>query len=133
MELAWTGTDPTSGRVSFAEHRSDQGGFRSWLNILLTTGTGYTEVRRSDADFPLLTFSFKDGYGVVHLFESQEECRLLRGDDVLPSTGTIDVPVHDQESAFSGAYVSTLARAVATVIAFIEGTPVDGLGDSDRL
>lgn len=49
----------------------------SRLQHLLGAGEGYTEVRRVEADYPLLTFSFRGDYAVMHLFESPDDCRLL--------------------------------------------------------
>lgn len=132
MELAWIATDPASGRLTFTESRSDIGGFMSRLKELLSIGEGYTEVRLGEEDFPMLAFSFREGYGVIHLFNSRGDWRLLRGDGVLPATETIDVPVHGEDSAFSGDFVSTVARASVTITAFIHGTAVEDLGEWDR-
>jgi hypothetical protein len=119
--------------MTLTETRSDIAEFMSRLDMLLSVGAGYAEVRRHDEEFPMLAFSFKDGYGVVHLFDSPDDCNLLRGDEVLPSTETVDLPVHGEESTFSGDFVSTVARGAAAVTAFVQGAAVEELGHWDRL
>ncbi|MFU8871911.1 hypothetical protein [Micromonospora sp. SL4-19] len=133
MDVAWTATDPESGDRASTESRSDAEGFMSRLHHLLRAGEGYTEVRRVKADFPLLTLSFRGHYAVMHLFESADDCRLLRGDAGLPATRTIEVPVLSDDCTFSGDFVSSVTRATAAIAAFIDGAPAERLGDWVRL
>ncbi|SCE83577.1 hypothetical protein GA0070607_2157 [Micromonospora coriariae] len=133
MDVAWTAIDPESGDLAATETRSDADGFMSRLQHLLLAGEGYTEVRRVEVDYPLLTFSFRGNYGVMHLFESPDDCRLLRGDGGLPATRNIDVPVLDGDRTFSGDFVMSVARARAAITAFIEGAPAERLGEWVRL
>jgi hypothetical protein len=133
MELAWIATDPTTDRMAFTETRSDIGGYMSRLRYLLSAGEGYTQVRRGDTDFPMLAFSFRGGYGVIHMFDSPDDCRLLRGDGILPATETVEVPVHGDVCPFSGDFVSGVARASATIGAFVHGASVEQLGEWCRL
>ncbi|MEU9829735.1 hypothetical protein [Micromonospora chersina] len=133
MDVAWAAIDPESGDLASTETRSDADGFMSRLQHLLRAGEGYTEVRRAEADYPLLTFSFRRDYGVLHLFEPPDDCRLLRGDGGLPATRTVDVPVLEGDCTFSGDFVSSVAKATAAIAAFIDGAPAERLGEWVRL
>lgn len=133
MDVAWTVIDPESGHLASTETRSDAGGFMSRLQRLLCAGEGYTEVRRVEADYPLLTFSFRGDYGVMHLFASPDDCRLLHGDGGPPAMRTIDVPVLGDECTFCGDFVLSVAKATAAIAAFIDGAPAERLGEWVRL
>ena len=133
VDVAWTVSDPESGDLASTESRSDADGFMSRLHQLLRAGEGYMEVRRVEANFPVLTFSFRGHYAVMHLFESPDDCRLLRGDAGLPATTTIEVPVLSDDCTFSGDFVSNVTRATAVIAAFIDGAPSERLGDWVRL
>ncbi|SIN30696.1 hypothetical protein [Micromonospora cremea] len=133
MDVAWTATDPASGDLASTETRSDVDGFMSRLQHLLGAGEGYTEVRHVEGDYPVLTFSFRGDYAVMHLFGSPNDCRRLRGDGGLPATRTVEVPVLGDDCAISGEFVSSLAKATAATAAFIDGAPVERLGEWVRL
>jgi hypothetical protein len=133
MDVAWIAIDPGTGDLASRETRSDVDGFMPRLQHLLGAGEGYTEVRRVEADYPLLTFSFRGDYAVMHLFESPDDCRLLRGDGVLPATKTVGVPVLRDDCTFSGDIVSNVAKATAVIAAFIDGAPAKRLGEWARL
>ncbi|MFE9690559.1 hypothetical protein [Micromonospora sp. NPDC005806] len=133
MDVAWIATDPGSGDLASKENRSDVDGFMSRLQHLLSVGEGYTEVRRVDTDYPHLTFSFREGYAVMHLFASPDDCRLLRGDGGLPTTKIVEVPVLGDDCTFSGDFVSSVTRATAAIVAFIDGAPAERLGEWVRL
>ena len=133
MDVAWIATDPGTGDVAPTETRSDADGFMSWLQHLLGAGEGYTEVRRVEADYPLLTFSFRGEHAVMHLLESPDDCRLLRGDGGLPATKTVEVPVLGDDCTFSGDFVLSVAKASAAIAAFIDGAPAKRLGEWVRL
>ncbi|NED49723.1 hypothetical protein G3I24_02190 [Micromonospora aurantiaca] len=105
----------------------------SRLQHLLGAGEGYTEVRRVEADYPLLTFSFRGDYAVMHLFESPDDCRLLLGDGVLPATKTVELPALSGDCTFSGGFVSSVAKATEAIAAFIDGAPAKRLGERVRL
>ncbi|WP_446219894.1 hypothetical protein [Micromonospora sp. IBHARD004] len=133
MDVAWIATDPGSGDLASTETQSDVDGFMSRLQHLLSAGVGYTEVRRVEADYPLLTFSFRGDYAVMHLVESPDDCRLLCGDGGLPATKTVEVPVLGDDCTFSGDFVSSVTKATATIAAFIDGAPAERLGEWVRL
>ncbi|WP_091307768.1 hypothetical protein [Micromonospora chersina] len=133
MDVAWIATDPGSGDLALKENRSDVDGFMSRLRHLLSVGQGYTEVRRVDTDYPQLTFSYRGGYAVMHLFASPDDCRLLRGDGGRPATKSVDVPVLGGDCTFSGDVVSNVTRATAAVVAFMDGAPAERLGEWVRL
>ncbi|MET8912691.1 hypothetical protein [Micromonospora sp. NPDC004551] len=133
MDVAWIATDPGSGDLASTETRSDVDGFMSRLQHLLGAGEGYTEVRRVEADYPLLTFSFRGDHAVMHLFESPDDCRLLVGDGVLPATTTVELPVLGGDCTFSGGFVSSVAKATEEIAAFIDGAPAKRLGEWVRL
>lgn len=133
MDVAWIATDPGSGDLASTESRSDVDGFMSRLQHLLSAGEGYTEVRRVEAAYPLLTFSFRGGYAVMHLFKSPDDCHLLRGDGGLPATKTVEVPVLGDDCTFSGDFVSSVTKATATIAAFIDAASAERLGEWVRL
>ncbi|MGN9806254.1 hypothetical protein [Micromonospora sp. L32] len=133
MDVAWIVTGPGSGDPASTETRSDADGFMSRLQHLLGAGEGYAEVGRVEADYLLLTFSFRGDYAVMHLFESPDDCRLLRGDGRLPATKTVEVPVLADDCTFSGDFVLSVAKATAAIAAFIDGAPAARLGEWVRL
>ena len=132
MDVAWIATDPGSGDLASKENRSDVEGFRSRLQHLLSVGEGYTEVRRVDTDYPQLTFSYR-GLAVMHLFASP--VRLppsswgwrAAGDEKRRSPGA------RRRLPVSGDFVSSVTRATAAIVAFIDGAPAERLGEWIRL
>lgn len=129
MDVAWIANDPCTREVALTETRSHPAAFVSRLKQLVGIGEGYAEVRHVKGDFPTLTLSLRGDHAVLHLLESSDDSRLLRGDGVVPSTGTVEVPILGDDCAFSGEFVCSLDRASAVVEAFIAGAPTDRLGE----
>ena len=126
MEVEWIATDPDSGLLSHTERRSSVRDYAARIEALLTRGEGYSHVHRADATYPLLTLSFRGGYGVVHQFPSADKVSLLAGGGAIDASETALVPVLDDDVPFSGEYVLSAERAWAAVREFLEhGSPED--------
>lgn len=113
--------------------RSDVQALTQRVESLRERGSGYVEVSHLQRAFPWLAFSFIGDHGVVHQFTSGEECQLLRGDGSVGKEVVVEVPVFDEDSPFTGDYVSTADRAWKVVQDFVEGVEPRALGEWDRL
>ena len=103
------------------------------IETLRSQGSGYAEVSRAGWPFPWLAFSFAGERAVVHQFTSLEQSLLMRGDGSAGDDVVVDVPVQEQLTPFTGAYVSTIDRALGAVTLFVAGVVPAELGDWERL
>lgn len=78
MDVEWTVTQPAPGRAERVPTGSDHESYRRRLALLLRRGSGYTEVSRVDSAYPVLTLSINEGLTVVHRFDDDDTCLLLR-------------------------------------------------------
>lgn len=131
MDVMWIATDPDSRRLSYTERRTSADDYIARIEALLATGEGYSEVHRADQQYPLLTLSLKDGYGVIHQFASEDKVLLLVGDGVIDAHETVLVPVHDDiyDAPFSGDYVLSAGHAWTAVKDFLRHGAVEDLGE----
>ena len=106
-----------------------------WYVFLLVTGEGYSAVHHAGQQYPLLTLSFKDGYGVIHQFPAEDKVLLLAGDGVIGACETVPVPVLDDVNyaVFSGEYVLSSGHAWAVVQEFLRHGAVEDLGQWQEL
>ena len=134
MDVMWTATDPDSRRLS-SYGRSSAEDYITRIEALLATGEGYTEVHHAGQLYPLLTLSFKDGFGVVHQFPAEGKVLLLAGGGVIGASETVPVPVLDDAgyAVFSGEYVLSSGQAWAVVQEFLRHGAVEDLGEWQEL
>ncbi len=134
MDVMWVATDPDSRRLS-TERRTSADDYIARIEVLLATGEGYTEVHRADQQYPLLTLSFKDGYGVIHQFSAEDKVLLLVGDGVIGAHETVLVPVLDDadDAEFSGDYVLSAGHAWRAVQDFLRHGAAEDLGEWQEL
>jgi len=130
----WTATDPGSRRLS-SYRRTSADEYIARIEALLATGEGYSEVHHVGRQYPVLALSFKDGYGVIHQFSTEDKVLLLAGDGVIGAHETVPVPVLDDVdyAEFSGEYVLSSGRAWAVVQDFLRHDAVEGLGEWQEL
>jgi hypothetical protein len=70
------------------------------IEVLLALGEGYSHVHWAERSYPLLTLSFRGGYGVVFQFSSADKSSVLAGDGALGGNETVSVPVLDDDMSF---------------------------------
>ena len=134
MDVRWTATDPDSRRLS-SYRRTSADDYIARIEALLATGEGYTAVHHAGQQYPLLTLSFKDGYGVIHQFPTEDRVLLLVGDGVVGAHETVSVPVLDDVdyAVFTGEYVLSCGRAWTAVQDFLLHGAVGDLGEWQEL
>jgi hypothetical protein len=130
----WVATDPDSRRLS-SYRRTSADDYIARIEALLATGEGYTHVHHAGQQYPLLTLSFKDGYGVIHQFPAEDKVLLLAGDGVIGTHESVPVPVLDDVdyAKFSGEYVLSSGRAWTAVQDFLRHGAVEDLGEWQEL
>jgi hypothetical protein len=133
MDVEWTISQPVSRRAQGVPTRSRPETYRRQLALLLRQGSGYTEVSKTDSPYPVLTLSINEDLAVVHRFDDEDTCLLLKSDGHLRSDDTHEFQILDEAAIFTGEFVSTAARGVDVLTAFAEGADVSGLGLWTRL
>jgi hypothetical protein len=135
VDVVWIATDPDSRRLSFTERRTSADDYMAWIEALLATSDGYSEVHRVDLQHPRLALSFRGGYGVVHQFAAEDKVLLLVGDGVVDARATVLVPVMDDadDAEFSGDYVLSAEHAWAAVKDFLRHGIIEDLGEWQEL
>lgn len=123
--LGWAGDEQPRN----VQQRSDTKTFLRFLAAVATHGEGYVEVARGDNPFPVLALSAASGHGVIHQFESEEDCYLLGGDGSVPTDELVEVPIVEGSGTFTGDFVLSLDLAVSVVDAFAQGARIARLGD----
>lgn len=134
MDVMWTATDLGSGRLS-SYRQSSADDYAARIEALLATGEGYSQVHHVGQQYPLLAFSFKGGYGVVHQFPAEDRVLLLSGDGVIGTGESVPVPVLDDAdyAEFSGEFVLAAGHAWAVVQDFLRRGAVEGHGQWQEL
>ena len=127
VDVAWSATSPVSGRFDAVETRSDVQLLNERFAALRALGHGYLEVRR-DTDYPTVSMGFRDSVAVVEAFMSQDAMSVLVGDGSCPGA-VVEVPIMDEEAAFSGPAGIDVDRAWSLVQAFLGGRDLADLGE----
>ncbi|MEW2808063.1 hypothetical protein AB0929_13235 [Streptomyces massasporeus] len=122
-------TSQESGRFSPVEKRSDLSDLTREFNELRSHGRGYLEIRMPDSVFPQLTSSFSDDLAVIHLFTDEASVSLLVGDGTAPPEATVNVPVMDDLTSFTGDFVLGVDRAWEVVQNFAQTQRIEELGE----
>ncbi|MFE1796471.1 hypothetical protein ACFW9L_09945 [Streptomyces sp. NPDC059517] len=118
MPVVWAMTSLESGQFDPVERCSELGELSSDFNQLRSRGQGYMEVRLPDSSFPQLTMGFRGDHAVIHLFTSEEDMALLTGDGTVPSEVTVDAPIMDDLTSFTGDFLMRVDRAWEVVQKF---------------
>lgn len=129
MTVMWSMTSPESGQFRPSETRSELRDLAGAFNELRSLGHGYLEARLSNNAFPQLTMGFRDDHAIVHLFTAEESVSLLVGDGTLPSEATVDVPIMDEPSTFTGDFVLSVDHAWDVVQNFLQTATFEDLGE----
>ncbi|MFF3412597.1 hypothetical protein ACFYW8_41975 [Streptomyces sp. NPDC002742] len=129
MSVVWSMTSLKSGRFSPNERRSELPDLASGFNELRSRGQGYLEVRFPDNAFPQLTLSFRGDHAVIHLFNDEASVSLLVGDGTVSPEVTIDVPIMDDLTEFTGDFILSVHHAWDVVQNFVQTGTVEGLGE----
>lgn len=130
MTVSWAATSPIIGR--FASYRqTDSRDLVERLDELRAVGSGYVEVGLASQDLPYLCLGFQDDRAVVQRFNEDGSMSVLVGDGRTPADQDVWVPVMDDPDPawFSGAFASTVERAVAVLRRFLDGPDQDELSE----
>ncbi|MGW1094175.1 hypothetical protein ACWD5W_00110 [Streptomyces sp. NPDC002455] len=111
MSVVWSMTSLQSGQFNQSERSSELRDLADDFNELRSRGQGYLEVRLSGSEFPQLTLGFRGDHAVVHLFANEESTSLLIGDGAVPSEATVEVPIMDDLTEFTGDFVLGIDQA----------------------
>ncbi|MFD4562829.1 hypothetical protein ACFWP5_52530 [Streptomyces sp. NPDC058469] len=122
-------TSPESGQFRPSETRSELRDLTDAINELRSLGHGYLEARLPNNAFPQLTMGFRDDHAIIHLFTTEESVSLLLGDGTLPSEVTVDVPIIDELSTFTGDFVLSVDHAWDVVQNFVQTGLSETLGE----
>ncbi|MFK0153645.1 hypothetical protein ACIQVK_16445 [Streptomyces sp. NPDC090493] len=129
MSVVWSMTSLESGRFTPGERSSEMSDLASNFNQLRSRGQGYLEVRFPERPFPQLTLGFRDDYAVIHLFTDEESVSLLVGDGTLPSDTSVEVPILDDLTEFTGDFALSVDSAWDTVRNFTQERTLEELGE----
>lgn len=129
MSVVWSMTSLNSGRFSPGEKRSELRDLTGDFNELRSHGQGYLEVRLPDSAFPQLTLSFRDDHAIIHLFTNEESVSLLVGDGTVPPEATVDVPIMDDLTVFTGDFILSVDHAWDIVENFVRTGTFEELGE----
>lgn len=102
--------------------------FEDWFAGQQAQSQGYVEVDGGDSGYPSLTFSFREGFGVVHWFPSPEQVLLLVGNDAVAEGEAVDLPIQDGLCPFTGRFISDVDRARRIAGDVLRTGSTDGLG-----
>lgn len=127
VDAAWSATSPESGRFSALVTHSDVAILTERFVALRARGEGYLEIRRGE-DYPALTIGFRGSVAVIEAFVSQEATSILVGDGS-HRDGLVEVPIMDEDAAFSGPAAIDTERAWALVLEFLDGRDLNELGE----
>src|SRR5690349_13368855 len=94
--VVWVASSPDSGRFTSADVSSEWEVLQDRFDRLRSRSQGYVELHRPGQEYPLISFSFRENYAVLHLFEDPERTLLLKGDGVVSENVDVDVPVMDE-------------------------------------
>lgn len=133
MEIEWIATDPESGLLSPVETRSSVDEYVSRINVLLGRGEGFSQVHLAGEDYPLLSFRFRNSYGVVDRFAPDGTMHILRGNGVVPANDDMFFPGLEGDSQFSGEYILSADRAWREIAEFLSSGSVSDPNQWDEL
>lgn len=133
MHVEWTISRPVPQGPQDVPTRSDHEIYHRQLALLLRQASGSTEVSKVDSTYPVLTLSISVSMAVVHRFDDDDTCLLLRGDGHLYPDDTHEFQIQDGVAVFTDEFISTAARGVDVLSAFAEGADIDSLGLWARL
>lgn len=123
-----------SASVTTSRPLRSVGEFEDWFAGQQAQGKGYVEVVVvGDSGCPSLTFSFRDGVGVVHWFPSPEQGLLLVGDGTVDEGEAVDLPIQADHCPFTGRFISDVARARRIAADVLRTGATDGLGLWEQL
>ncbi|WP_416980827.1 hypothetical protein [Streptomyces sp. T028] len=122
-------TSLESGRFTPGQRRSELPELTGDFNKLRSRGQGYLEVRLPDTEFPQLTLGFRDDHAIIHRFTNEESMSLLIGDGTVPAEATVDVPIMDDLTAFTGDFVLSVDHAWGIVQNFVRAGMPEELGE----
>ncbi|MET9379796.1 hypothetical protein ABZY09_01600 [Streptomyces sp. NPDC002928] len=129
MSVVWSMTSLESGRFRPGERCSELPDLAGDFSELRSSGQGYLEVRLPDSEYPQLTLSFRGDRAIIHLFTDEETVSLLGGDGTVPPEVTVDVPIMDELSSFTGDFVLSVDRAWDVVENFVRTGTFEELGE----
>ena len=129
MNVVWSMTSLESGRFRPGESRSDLSDLVGDFSELRSRGQGYLEVHFPDSEYPQMTLSFQGDRAIIHLFTDEETVSLLAGDGTVPPDVTVDVPIMDELSSFTGDFVLSVDRAWDVVETFVRTGTYAELGE----
>ncbi|WP_114255059.1 hypothetical protein [Streptomyces sp. Go-475] len=129
MDAVWSMTSLGSGRFNPVEKSSDMSDLRRDFSELRSRGEGYLEVRILDSEFPRLALSFCGDQAVIHLFTYEASVSLLVGDGATSPEATVDVPVMDESTTFTGDFVLGVDHAWEVVQKFAQAQAFEELGE----
>jgi hypothetical protein len=101
MELEWFAMDSETPNLRYPQ-RSGVEDYVSRIDELIARGEGYSEVSVVDQEYPYLALSFRNGFGIVHQFLSEDNVYLLLGDGVVGDDEEVSVLELEGDSRFTG-------------------------------
>jgi hypothetical protein len=131
MNVEWSATSPKTRRVG-AVMRTEFQELEARFIELRASGEGYLEVNLPAENSAQVTLSFRGDHAVVEqlrVLDENPKSFLLVGDGSVPPDDTVDMPIMDEDSSFTGHFIMSVDRAWKAVRDFAGTGSPDGLGE----